>query len=258
MKGRGGAGIVPLVIESGWGAGGQVHALSGAPSPELVDRAATSFDPRPVAPATRWYAAFKRTFDVVVAALAVVASAPLFLALMLAVRVSSSGPAFYSQMRVGTAGRHFRCWKFRTMILDADTRLLSMLASSPAMRAEYEGTLKLRRDPRITRVGRFLRRTSLDELPQLWNVLRGEMSVVGPRPLLLDEPLRYGDALPAVLSVRPGLTGLWQVSGRNAVPYDVRVEMQYEQARSKTVSHDLAIVLRTFVQMLRWRSNGAS
>lgn len=216
------------------------------------------FDPLPGPTLTRSYAAFKRGFDVALALIGGIVAAPLLLVLVLAVRLTSAGPAFYSQARVGTGGRPFRCWKLRTMVRGADSGLLAVLDSSSELRSEYESTLKLRTDPRVTPIGRVLRRTSLDELPQLWNVLCGQMSVVGPRPLLLDEPPRYGDALATVVSVRPGLTGLWQVSGRNALPYDVRVAMQYQQARSRTISHDLAIVLRTLAQMVRWRSNGAS
>ncbi len=143
------------------------------------------------------------------------------------------------------------------MVLDADLHLLRVLDSSPSLRDEYASTVKLRTDPRVTAIGRFLRRTSLDELPQLWNVLKGEMSLVGPRPLLIDEPERYGDALETVLRVRPGLTGIWQVSGRNAVPYDLRVVMQAQQAEQTVLRRDLVILLRTLVQMLRWRSSGA-
>jgi exopolysaccharide production protein ExoY len=209
-------------------------------------------------PSRRWWSrALKRGLDVSGALIGLMVCAPLIVVLMSAIRLTSSGPALYRQPRVGRHGSTFWCWKFRTMVMDADHSLARLLASSPGLREEYEASVKLHADPRVTRIGRFLRRTSLDELPQLWNVLKGEMSLVGPRPLLLDEPERYGDALSTVLKVRPGLTGIWQVSGRNSVPYSVRVAMQAKQAENTAISHDLFILLRTLVQMVRWRSSGA-
>ncbi|HWC12107.1 MAG TPA: sugar transferase [Acidimicrobiales bacterium] len=246
------------------GAHGYQLAGEGVSGPvlELPSVVAPALEPAPPAerlagPGSPWFRVGKRAFDVVGAVLGLVVCAPLVLAVVAAVRLSSRGPAFYSQLRIGRYGRYFRCWKFRTMVLDADHRLLRLLEDSPALRDEYAASLKLRTDPRITRIGRFLRRTSLDELPQLWNVLKGEMTLVGPRPLLVDEPERYGDALDTVLRVRPGLTGIWQVSGRNSVPYSVRVDMQAQQAEQTALWRDLVIVLRTAVQMLRWRSSGA-
>jgi lipopolysaccharide/colanic/teichoic acid biosynthesis glycosyltransferase len=209
------------------------------------------------APGGSLFRGCKRGVDVAGALLGAVVCAPLVLVVVLAVRLGSRGPAFYSHLRVGRHGQYFRCWKFRTMVLDADHHLLRVLDSSPSLRDEYAAGLKLRTDPRVTAIGRFLRRTSLDELPQLWNVLKGDMSLVGPRPLLIDERERYGDALATVLRVRPGLTGIWQVSGRNSVPYDVRVVMQAQQAQQTALRRDLVIMVRTLAQMLRWRSSGA-
>ncbi len=240
---------------AGEGVAGPLIELPAVVRPPAGPSLATAFA---AAPGGLWFRAAKRAFDVVGAALGMVVCAPLFLVLVLAVRLGKGrGPAFYSQLRVGRHGRHFRCWKFRTMVVDADHRLHRLLDTSPGLRDEYAASLKLRTDPRVTPVGRFLRRTSLDELPQLWNVLKGDMTLVGPRPLLIDEPERYGDALAAVLRVRPGLTGIWQVSGRNAVPYDVRVAMQAQQAEQTAFSRDLVVVLRTLAQMLPWRSSGA-
>ena len=222
-----------------------------APGPEAPPAALA------VAPGGRWFRLGKRAFDVAGALFGMLVCAPLVLAVLAAVRVTSGGPAFYTHLRIGRNGRYFRCWKFRTMVLDADTRLRGLFDASPALRDEYTASLKLRADPRVTRIGRLLRRTSLDELPQLWNVLKGDMSLVGPRPLLIDEAERYGDALKTILRVRPGLTGIWQVSGRNAVPYEMRVVMQAQQAQQTALTRDFVVVLRTLAQMLRWRSSGA-
>ena len=211
----------------------------------------------PAAPGGRWFRLCKRGFDVGGALFGILVCAPLVLAVVAAVRLTSRGPAFYRQLRIGRGGQYFQCWKFRTMVLDADRHLLGLLDASPALRDEYTAGLKLRTDPRVTPIGRLLRRTSLDELPQLWNVLKGDMSLVGPRPLLIDEPARYGHVLDTVLRVRPGLTGIWQVSGRNTLPYEVRVAMQAQQAEQTALSRDFLVVLRTLVQMVRWRSSGA-
>ena len=239
---------------AGEGVSGPVLELPGLGAPAPATPPATGVA---VAPGGRWFRLCKRGFDVAGALFGILVAAPLVLAIVGAVRLTSRGPAFYSQLRIGRHGAYFRCWKFRTMVLDADSRLLRLLEASPALRDEYTVSLKLRTDPRVTRIGRLLRRTSLDELPQLWNVLKGEMSLVGPRPLLIDEPDRYGDALDTVLRVRPGLTGIWQVSGRNAVPYEVRVAMQAQQAEQTALGRDLLVVLRTGAQMVRWRSSGA-
>jgi lipopolysaccharide/colanic/teichoic acid biosynthesis glycosyltransferase len=233
-----------------------------SPSPPLIDFVAPdgpTWALRQTASAlhAQVHRALKRGFDIAFALLGMVVGLPLILMIVLAIRLTSEGPAFYTQPRVGRGGRPFRCGKFRTMVVDADQRLPALLASSPGLQEEYESRMKLSPDPRLTRIGGFLRRTSLDELPQLWNVLRGEMSIVGPRPLLLDEPDRYGDAFSTVVQVRPGLTGIWQVSGRNAVPYAVRIAMQVEQARQRSLRRDVVIVLRTAVQMVSARSNGA-
>jgi lipopolysaccharide/colanic/teichoic acid biosynthesis glycosyltransferase len=239
---------------AGEGVSGPVLDLPGfaAPAPGALA------PPEPVAaPGGPWFRLGKRGFDVAGALFGILICAPLVLAVVAAVRLTSPGPAFYRQLRIGRHGRYFRCWKFRTMVLDADRHLLRLLDASPVLRDEYAASLKLRTDPRITRIGRFLRRTSLDELPQLWNVLKGDMSLVGPRPLLIDEPDRYGDALETVLRVRPGLTGIWQVSGRNAVPYELRVVMQAQQAEQTALSRDFLVVLRSLAQMVRWRSSGA-
>ena len=199
----------------------------------------------------------KRTGDVVFALSALLIGAPVFLLLAVLVKVSSPGPVFYVQRRVGRGYRRFGCIKFRTMRPDADRVLASVLASSPAMQEEFERDFKLREDPRITPIGRFLRRSSLDELPQFINVLRGEMSVVGPRPIVDKEIDRYGPYMDEVLAVRPGLTGLWQVSGRNNLSYAKRVRLDVAYARGRSFFLDLAIVLRTFGVLLLPMDRGA-
>ena len=202
-------------------------------------------------PATRWSRYGKRVFDAVVASLLIIATAPLLLTIVIAVRLGSWGPAIYAHDRVGRHGTPFKCLKFRTMVADADAVLASVLAADPALRDEFETTCKLRDDPRITRVGRVLRRTSLDELPQLWNVLRGDMSLVGPRPLLLAEPTAYADELGVVLSVRPGMTGPWQVGGRNDVTYRERIALQASYRDHCTFRGDVVMMLRTVPALLR-------
>ncbi len=170
--------------------------------------------------------------------------APLMVTLAMLVR-AEGGPAFYRHRRIGAGGRTFECIKFRSMCIDADAVLRRLLANSPLVAEEWAATQKLSNDPRITRVGRFLRRSSLDELPQLFNVLRGEMSLVGPRPIVRDEIARYGRDIEYYYAARPGLTGLWQVSGRSDTSYAERVRLDVWYVRNWTLWHDLAILFRT-------------
>ena len=199
----------------------------------------------------------KRAFDVT----AIVVSAPLWgplvLTLAALVRLSSKGAAFYGHERVGRGGRTIRCFKLRTMVQDADARLAALLASDPELAEEFAWTFKLKNDPRVTTMGRFLRKTSLDELPQVINVLKGEMSLVGPRPITEDEMRRYGQYMPIVLSARPGRTGLWQVSGRNDVSYSTRVALDVQYAFGQSLVGDLSIIARTFVRVFRPSRGGA-
>ncbi len=182
---------------------------------------------------------------------------PLFILIAVLVRLSSRGPVFYIQRRVGRNYKRFGCIKFRTMREDADQMLSNVLANSPSMRKEFERDFKLKQDPRITPIGRFLRRSSLDELPQFFNVLIGEMSVVGPRPIVEKEVDRYGKFMDEVISVRPGLTGLWQVSGRNNLSYDKRIRLDLTYARQRSFILDFAIILRTFGVLLLPMDRGA-
>lgn len=187
------------------------------------------------------YVRVKRIFDVLVCAAALPLVLPVLLLCALAIRLDSPGPAFFSQLRTGAGGRRFSMWKLRTMVVNAD-----------ALKRRYEHLnelsypdFKIRNDPRITRVGRFLRRTSLDELPQVINVLLGDMSLVGPRPTSFTADT-YRLWHTARLEVKPGLTGLWQVSGRNDLDFDERLRLDIAYVRNRSLSLDLRIVLRTF------------
>lgn len=198
----------------------------------------------------------RRFFDLTFAVLALTATFPLMIVIILTIRMSSEGPALYRQRRIGRRGRPFDCLKFRTMVPDADSVLADLLDADPELRQEFREKHKLTNDPRITRIGQFLRRTSLDELPQFINVLKGDMSVVGPRPIVAEETERYGQFLPIVLSVRPGITGLWQVSGRNDTTYEERVWLDQTYVLNRSVLLDLRIILKT-VRVMVAPSNGA-
>jgi Undecaprenyl-phosphate galactose phosphotransferase WbaP len=187
----------------------------------------------------------KRGFDLAVATLAALAALPICIIIALAIVLESGGPALFGHTRIGRGRKPFRVWKFRTMIVEGDEILRQHLAENPAAALEWDLTHKLKDDPRITRVGRLLRRTSLDELPQLWNVLRGEMSIVGPRPIVEAEIPKYGPAFRLYTHVAPGLTGLWQVSGRNDTSYGRRVELDTEYIRRWTPALDFKVVLST-------------
>jgi lipopolysaccharide/colanic/teichoic acid biosynthesis glycosyltransferase len=189
--------------------------------------------------------ALKRAMDVVIAGAALLVVAPAFLVLLWLVR-ADGGPALFGHMRVGRGGRLFPCLKFRSMVVDSQARLDALLAADPEARAEWEATRKLRQDPRVTRIGAFLRKTSLDELPQLINVLRGEMSLVGPRPVQMAELDRfYGAAAAHYISVRPGITGLWQVSGRSSTSYATRVALDVAYVARPSLWQDIRILVRT-------------
>lgn len=193
----------------------------------------------------RWApAALKRLFDLVCASLGLLLLLPLFALLTWWIR-QDGGPAVFSHQRVGRDGRLFGCLKFRTMVINAQAVLQHLLATDPAARAEWERDFKLKNDPRITTIGHFLRRTSLDELPQLWNVLRGDMSLVGPRPVIQAELERYGDAVRYYLEAKPGITGLWQVSGRNDLDYPQRVMLDTWYVQNWSLWHDIVILAKT-------------
>ena len=195
----------------------------------------------------------KRALDILGAGIGLVLLAPFFLIVALMVR-ADGGPAFFAHQRVGRGGKLFGCLKFRSMVIDSQARLEALLANDPAARAEWEATRKLKNDPRITRIGRFLRSTSLDELPQLINVLLGEMSLVGPRPVQEAEIDRYYGASAAhYMAVRPGITGLWQVSGRSETSYESRVALDVSYVSRPSLLADISILLRTPVAVLSRR-----
>jgi undecaprenyl-phosphate galactose phosphotransferase len=200
--------------------------------------------------AVRYRDGAKRIMDVGLSLALVPMVAPVVGALALLVRLDG-GPAFFGHERVGRDGRGFRCWKIRTMVPDAQQRLRRHLAQNPAAMREWQQNYKLADDPRVTRLGRFLRKTSLDELPQLWNVLRGDMSLVGPRPVPREELEAYAGSERAYFLYRPGVTGLWQVSGRNAVAYEDRVRMDMDYSMRACARLDLLILLRTGLVVLR-------
>lgn len=186
-----------------------------------------------------------RVADIVIGGAALVFFSPLMLLVMIAVKLQDRGPIFFGHRRIGYDGQRFACLKFRSMVVDSEERLRALLARDPVARREWEADHKLRNDPRITWLGAFLRKSSLDELPQLLNVLRGEMSLVGPRPIVDAEIVRYGRSFRRYCSVRPGITGLWQVSGRNDVSYNRRVAMDVLYARRQSFFLYMYILIKT-------------
>jgi exopolysaccharide biosynthesis polyprenyl glycosylphosphotransferase len=218
--------------------GVQIHEISFVPlmTPQRVR--ITSLD-----------AVLKAALDYLGAGLGLIVLGPLLLALALAVRWDSPGPAFHRRRVLGRGGKPFAAYKFRTMLVDAD----QVLAANPVLREAFERGYKLKDDPRVTRLGRFLRRTSLDELPQLLNVLRGEMSLVGPRMIAPDEAPRYGKWRLNLLTVKPGITGPWQVKGRSDLPYEERVRLSMHYVRNYSLWLDLAILVETVAVVVRGR-----
>lgn len=192
----------------------------------------------------------KRAFDITFALVFLLVSLPVLILLSIALQIDSPGRLFFVQQRVGRHGRMFNCFKFRTMHEDAERLLEDLLATSPEARREWDLDHKLRIDPRVSRLGGVVRKLSLDELPQLLNILSGEMSVVGPRPIVRAEILKYGSFFSDYCAVKPGLTGLWQVSGRNDVSYDERVQLDCEYRRKASFLFDMNIVLKTVPAVL--------
>jgi exopolysaccharide production protein ExoY len=200
--------------------------------------------PRPIGLAS------KRVIDIILAVSGIVLLAPLLIICFVATVVTSPGAALFRHRRVGFNGKYFDCLKFRTMVTDAPERLRQLLESDPEAAAEWAANRKLRHDPRVTAIGEILRKSSLDELPQLFNVLRGEMSIVGPRPVTEDELVRYSSAIGAYLACRPGITGLWQVSGRSTTTYRKRVACDTFYARKWSMALDAKIVIVTIPALL--------
>lgn len=187
------------------------------------------------------YRATKRTFDFLASLAGLILLSPVYLIVALAVKLESKGPIFFSQIRIGKDGAPFRMYKFRSMQINAEAQLEDLLKKNEATGAMF----KIKDDPRITRVGKFIRHTSLDELPQLWNVVNGSMSLVGPRPCLPSEYEAYSEYDKQREYVKPGCTGLWQVSGRSAVGFNEMVELDLSYIQNRSILHDLEILFRT-------------
>lgn len=217
----------------------QDFALAAYSIDESVDQQKPSF-----------YPSFgKRAFDISFALLLLPVLVPVILLLWVLVR-RDGGAGFFGHTRVGQNGKPFKCWKLRSMVVNAEAKLQAYLDANPEAAAEWERDHKLTNDPRINRLGYFLRKTSLDELPQIWNVLKGEMSFVGPRPIVTKELKKYGHSVPAYLAQKPGITGLWQVSGRNDISYDERVALDVAYLTRRSFRTDLQIIARTGLAVL--------
>lgn len=193
----------------------------------------------------------KRIFDILFSLSVLILGLPIFVLIGLIIFITSPGKIFYSHLRVGRGGKTFRCYKFRTMIPNSD-KFLAQLLLDPKVKKEWDQTFKLKNDPRITSVGGFLRKTSLDELPQFWNVLKGDLSVVGPRPIVQEEVIKYlGIKAAKILSIRPGLTGPWQVSGRSDIScYQKRIELDEFYIDNRTLLLDIKLIAKTIPVMI--------
>ena len=192
----------------------------------------------------------KRLIDIILSVSGIVLLAPLLIICFVATVATSRGPALFRHRRVGFKGKYFDCLKFRTMVQDAPERLRQLIESDPVAAAEWATNRKLRYDPRVTAIGAILRKSSLDELPQLFNVLKGDMSIVGPRPVTEEELIRYHNAVNAYLACRPGITGLWQVSGRSTTTNDKRIACDTFYARNWSMSLDAKILIVTIPAVL--------
>ncbi|MEL7548083.1 MAG: sugar transferase [Pseudomonadota bacterium] len=188
---------------------------------------------------------FKRFCDVAIACGLLAVVLPASILICIAIRIQDGGPALFGHRRIGLHGREFKCWKFRTMIPDAEAKLKVLLETDAAAAKEWEETRKLRADPRVTKLGHFLRKSSLDELPQLWNVIRGEMSLVGPRPIVREELERYGLNSIFYFMVRPGVTGAWQVNGRSNASYEERVKLDKDYTLRRSFWKDALLIVQT-------------
>ena len=201
------------------------------------------------------YSFLKRTVDITASATALLLLSPVFLVTSLAIRKDSDGPAMFTQKRIGKDGKLFEIYKFRTMVPDADKKLFELLDKDEKAREEYKVNKKLKHDPRITKVGNFLRKTSIDELPQLINVLKGDMSLVGPRPYLPREKKDMGDYYNTIIESKPGITGLWQVSGRSNTTFEQRLEFDKEYTENKGFLYDMELLTKTVGVVVK--KNGA-
>tara|TARA_B100000212_G_scaffold293257_1_gene235479 strand:- start:200 stop:853 length:654 start_codon:yes stop_codon:yes gene_type:complete len=205
----------------------------------------------------KFYLLFKNIFDLLFSLLFLIAFLPLFLIISFLIKLSSRGPIFFLQKRIGKNNNQFKLIKFRTMHPEAKDILENLLLKDSLLKKEFEETHKLKNDPRITNIGKLLRKSSLDELPQFINVIRGEMSIIGPRPIVKDEKKKYGKNLKKVLSIKPGITGLWQVSGRNNLTYKRRIKLDLNYVENYNFIMDLRILFRTFGVILFPLDRGA-
>lgn len=199
----------------------------------------------------KMYNIIKRAFDIVMVLIAMILLLPVFIIIAIMIKVDSKGPVFYVQKRIGLNGKLFKMYKFRTMVVGADKKLRTYLMEQPEASKEYKKYKKLAQDPRITKVGRFLRKTSLDELPQLINILKGEMSIVGPRPFLLKEKKDMGIYYDSIIKCKPGLTCIWQVSGRSKLSFEERLKLDIEYIEKRNIRLDLKLIIMTFFKTLK-------
>tara|TARA_Y100000589_G_scaffold316202_1_gene340699 strand:+ start:282 stop:935 length:654 start_codon:yes stop_codon:yes gene_type:complete len=204
-----------------------------------------------------FYNYVKAFFDIIFAFIVLTFCFPIFIIIALLIKLSSRGPIFYYQKRIGKNREYFKCIKFRTMYPEADDILRNLINNDKNLRKEFEDTHKLKDDPRITNIGKILRKTSLDELPQFINVIRSEMSVVGPRPIVDHEKIKYGSSFKKVNSINPGITGLWQVSGRNNLSYSRRVILDSIYVEKYNFLMDIGIIFRTLGVLIFPRDRGA-
>ena len=196
------------------------------------------------------YFILKRLFDLALAIPTAIFLTPIMISIVLLIKIFDRGPAIFKQRRIGLGGQDFYCYKFRTMTVDAEERIRALIETDSQAAEEWARDQKLKNDPRITPLGKFLRKSSLDELPQIWNIIKGEMSFVGPRPIVHDEIKKYGNQYIAYVSVPPGITGLWQVSGRNDVEYEERVQLDAQYAHTRKIWNDIGILFKTIPAIL--------
>lgn len=201
-----------------------------------------------------FYRIIKRIFDVLISGISLILLSPLFLIIALSIKLNSKGKVFYKHKRIGKNGEYIYLYKFRSMYSDSKERLEEML-KDPKIKKEWEENFKLSNDPRITKIGALLRKASLDELPQLLNILRGDMSIVGPRPIIDDEIKKYGINKDKLLSVTPGLTGWWACNGRSCTSYDDRMKLELYYVDNKSIKLDIKIIIKTFISVIK--RNGA-
>lgn len=194
---------------------------------------------------------FKRILDIIVSIAALILALPFLFVIAVAIRVSSKGSIVYAHERIGRGGKPFKCYKFRTMHKDADMLLVEYFAKHPELKEEWDRCRKLKDDPRVTKIGKLLRKLSLDEFPQFWNILKGDMSVVGPRAMVREEiEKKLGTKAPKILSVRPGLTGIWQTSGRSNTTYERRIQLDELYVEKRSLWMDIKLILKTVPSMI--------